>query len=893
TQQTVVKFPWVIASKPGWNIMVSGSSNHCAEHGFLAGSSANYYHKVQLEKGGVLEFTGLYGICDIPDVSKKLWAFRNNVKIPEETQSSSTAVAAEIIVPYVKEGIPIGKFSGWSNIPLLAERSAVDFYRPTTSNTWSGAEDLSFKLFGAFDQKNLYLRIRVTDDQFFQKASEPSGIWAGDCIQIAFDPLRAGTMSDNYIEIGISPTDKPIIWGWRHPDSSKIGDLSKIIALSTKRDADGYECEVAIPWSFLSPFEFQRGKFNCNIVVLDSDDFAGQNWMGITDGIAGGKDPSLFKTWQLAIPGDLIIASEQDCVPKLFFPSDIVIGTSDLEFSATVIANKDMLPGELKIQFSGGISYTEKLQEGFNSFSHVIRANTLPTGENTPVVELYKNGKKISSQATKITIVDRTYVESLAAKIEEKISRLQPKIRVITRTMGEPSYLQATVNIAKFLTDLAKSDVSKDTILRAPTINPKKELVKSDPAYLLYTFSRAFINLSYLDNWMTQSLLDADRMLEGKLPVLTVPKPPRGVQPQIVNGGFYIGDREYFFVGPNTWYMKIDQIPLIASMGMNLVNLFSINGKILVDWIAECEKSGVYFTRRYCGGSPNELNSGYLEKQQEILEKNKEIDQRVNNSPAALYYITEEEGFRIDRDQNRITADFTAYLKNKFGTLQALNKTLGISLKDYGDIGNALALKEPALKYEFYLFESARQIDAVKKIHALKKKFLSRPLSSHFSALLLMPYDTLQIAADWEGNFAEFEVPGFDAGIFPDSGSEWAMCWSLGETLPCDLLRSFYPDRPIGNNEGHVIPNGYRKDVSYELSYAQNMLPFLHGRNAVSVWVWADDYHSPWGNFTFTRANAFHGLMDVYLDVNRLAPEIAAFRKTKAPVALLYNMASF
>ena len=894
TEQTLTGFRWVVASKPGWNILVSEAVNHCAEHGFLASSAANHFRKVKLEKGDVLEFTGLYGIGNAPDTIQKLLAFRKIVEIQEERHIplSSTA-ASEIIVPFVKNPIPIGDFSGWSTIPLLVERSSVEFYRPTTSNTWNGAEDLSFKLFGAFDRENLYLRILVTDDFFRQESSSPEGIWSGDCVQFAFDPLRSGTMSGNYIEFGITPTEKPIIWGWRHPDPSYTGDLSSLVKMATKQYPGGYECELAIPWEFLIPFEFQRGKFNCNIVVLDSDNTPGQNWMGITDGVAGGKDPGLFRSWQLSIPGEGIVVSEQDRIPKLFFPSEIVVTSQQLEFTASVIASRDMLPGQLKIHFPNGIHFTEKLQEGFNTFSHTIPANTLPAGELFPSVELVQDGRKISSSKVPLTAIDRNYIDSLANRAEKKTILLEQKIEKIQGSVGVPSYLQATASIARFLIKLARQDVCTDTILRARTITPKKEWVKSDFAYLQYTFSRALKNITYLDKWLARALRDAEEMLAGQRPVLTVPRPAVGVRPTIVDGGFHIEGRECFFVGPNTWYLKPEQLPLIAATGMNLVNLFSYKGKILEEMIEICEKSGLYFTIRNTGGGPSQLNSGWLEKRFSELEQSISEIRRINHSPAALYLITQEEGYHLDPNRDRITTAFRIHLKKKFGTIQHLNKAMGTHLTNYDQIKDALSLKDPGLKYEFFCFEAARQRAALRRIHAQKREFFTLPFSSHFSSLLLLPYDTLQLAADWEGNFAEFEVPGFDAGIFPDSGGEWAMNWSLGETLLCDLLRSFYPDRPIGNNEGHVIPNGYRNDISYELSYAQNMLPFLHGRNAVSVWLWADDYHSAWGNFTFTRANAFHGLMDVALDLNRLAPEIAAFRRAETPVAILYSIPSF
>ena len=67
------------------------------------------------------------------------------------------------------------------------------------------------------------------------------------------------------------------------------------------KPGDGFiDYEVAIPFSLLRPLQPREGSiFGYNFTALDRDLNVIECWMGLTYGICGGKNPSVFKKFIL------------------------------------------------------------------------------------------------------------------------------------------------------------------------------------------------------------------------------------------------------------------------------------------------------------------------------------------------------------------------------------------------------------------------------------------------------------------------------------------------------------------------------------------------------------------------------------------------------------------
>ena len=178
---------------------------------------------------------------------------------------------------------------------------------------WTGPKDLSADLYLAWNHDMLYLAVEVTDDVFIQKQVEGK-IWMNDCVQFALDmgsdalsPDIGGSLgydNMNDYDFGIALTPKgPQFYSFVEPGRSSAGLKPYPVAVRREGNKTRYEC--GIPWKEISPLAPPHaGKaFGFNAVIFDIDDETRPTatyWMGITPGIAGGKNPSAFRTFYLA-----------------------------------------------------------------------------------------------------------------------------------------------------------------------------------------------------------------------------------------------------------------------------------------------------------------------------------------------------------------------------------------------------------------------------------------------------------------------------------------------------------------------------------------------------------------------------------------------------------------
>lgn len=202
----------------------------------------------------------------------------------------------------------LDKYAGLQPISLEEQL----YIRPTdapSNNLWTGIEDLSVKAWTAWDEQYFYFAAKVRDDKFVNE-NTGSYLWLGDAIQLGFDPLGNALGSDfrgnsgydnDDCEFGIALTPKePQAFQWiGSPDG--IGHLIPNPRLAIRREGEMTIYEWALPWKSLKIQPKPGMAFKFNFVVLDVDKAGGgpKCWAGLTDGICGGKNPSLFHNFVL------------------------------------------------------------------------------------------------------------------------------------------------------------------------------------------------------------------------------------------------------------------------------------------------------------------------------------------------------------------------------------------------------------------------------------------------------------------------------------------------------------------------------------------------------------------------------------------------------------------
>jgi len=176
---------------------------------------------------------------------------------------------------------------------VLAERTAVLPADPGIP--WNGPEDLSVRAWLGYDAENLYFAARVTDDIHVVEREDVGGFWQSDSIQMALDPendSRESYTKDD-VEIGlVLGKDQPLVYRTA-PDLKPIAGEVRI-----KREGTETIYEAAIPWRELGIEPPQPGKVMAiNFIVNDNDGQGRLYWMGLTPGIAEGKNPGRYHQW--------------------------------------------------------------------------------------------------------------------------------------------------------------------------------------------------------------------------------------------------------------------------------------------------------------------------------------------------------------------------------------------------------------------------------------------------------------------------------------------------------------------------------------------------------------------------------------------------------------------
>lgn len=149
----------------------------------------------------------------------------------------------------------------------------------------------------------------------------------------------------------------------------------------------------------------------------------------------------------------------------------------------------------------------------------------------------------------------------------------------------------------------------------------------------------------------------------------------------------------------------------------------------------------------------------------------------------------------------------------------------------------------------------------------------------------------LHLGVDAE-RFAEFcELNGCDAATYPnwDKDSPWAFGW-VTTMLAHDLQRSLR-DAPIFNSENHIIRDRETRYVPPQHARAVLWEEAIRGMSATTFWVWerTDDPNSDFAGSLLHRPEIVEALAHTALDLNRLAPYIAALQNQPPDVYILYS----
>jgi|GEM_PF-3246953 len=185
-----------------------------------------------------------------------------------------------------------GDLTDWDAVdPILLPEDG------TIRNTsYSGAQDLSGAFKVGWDDDNLYVAARFTDDVQHQPENENT-TWKGDSIQFG---ISRGVPGENHAiyEYCLSlPSSGVQTYRWYDPTGmlpAVITDVELEIVRDENTKTTTYE--FALPWSHLPDIKPDNGLYGFSLLVNDNDGGGRKGWLEWGAGIGATKDAFLYQT---------------------------------------------------------------------------------------------------------------------------------------------------------------------------------------------------------------------------------------------------------------------------------------------------------------------------------------------------------------------------------------------------------------------------------------------------------------------------------------------------------------------------------------------------------------------------------------------------------------------
>jgi len=297
-----------------------------------------------------------------------------------------------------------------------------------------------------------------------------------------------------------------------------------------------------------------------------------------------------------------------------------------------------------------------------------------------------------------------------------------------------------------------------------------------------------------------------------------------------------------------------------------------------------------------------EFDGGFLRycihdaRAKDIVERSlRTVIPRIKDHPALHSLCLSNEPVCVDMSQCEAAAElWHAWLVKRFGDVGAINQRWGTTHASIAAIPVPKPTRDgSAMTYDYTLFNQ--------ESFAAWHRWMADVI--HSMAPDIPVHAKIMIGAHFQHNyhgdwgvapelFGELsQINGNDCWKWPDS-SVWSCAWEL-ENAGYDYQRSA-ADAPVFNSENHLIVDGDVSDV--DPTFVRNVFwqGAVHGQSATTTWVWERtlDGQSAFTGSLLHRPACVEAVGRTSLDLNRLAPEIAALQAAPAQVAILWSQAS-
>lgn len=282
--------------------LATGESNNTAITNIFSGNTENITFTSSTHSGLTISVNNIS--LSITNSDRQTNA---NVSVQASNSAESIACSVQVVVPEpepvtgvetaeaVQRTITVGSFSDWQQIPSVA-------YDGQGSDAIPQGWGSSFK--AAWDQENFYFFVNVEKDT--PLANNQSAFWENDNVELFIGGNNS--KSDPY-------TDSDHQLQLRYDGELKMGINATMnppeISFETQTTADGYQLEVAIPWSYIggqSPVLGQVYGFTTSTIYYINDTTSQVAWWRVAD-----NHPRSTLEWsEMELIGPIDVPEEED-----------------------------------------------------------------------------------------------------------------------------------------------------------------------------------------------------------------------------------------------------------------------------------------------------------------------------------------------------------------------------------------------------------------------------------------------------------------------------------------------------------------------------------------------------------------------------------------------------
>ena len=863
-----------------------------------------------------------------------------------EGKSAAARGAAQLFTPTILANLDdAGFYSVLHN--TLAKTAPMLHVKPKRTEN----PDFRFKI--TWSEKGVHFLIDVIDQM---PASTVTGgnMWQADSIQIGIDTSPDSTRRErdkHSYEIGYAPMASGGVdrWSWCNAGKTGRNELDWSGARESSRETDkGWQVSAMLPWRAIGvSADNLPQRMVINILVNDADKGGSRTFSQWTMGGSFPKAPWLFKSTVLVGLGRQVPAGFVS-LPR----QDIYSAEQTISGAYEDYAHVDAPAGTLALE-AVRLTDGKTIALGKAAIPAVKAGQGRRVPFSLPVGRIAEEGNwRIRARLADETADSRIMVrQDLGLKVLEMLATEKAHLEKVKAAASQANVLKdAYVNAAVYV-----AERFFDRIENNPDILIDKRIKPDSLDWQKLQLEEVKVVLD-----RTETLI-AKRSTGKALPGLI--GRPTGGPVEIKDSQFYTEvelpdggkqTRPFFFGGFGHWNQVMRDMPNFWNIGATLVqktagpswcmnkNYEVTRGfgpadtghshRMYVDFILELHGFPGWIAKASPGVLIKDLPSGFIKffishpAAKKYAEKFMTgFAQKAQSSPGLFSLsLTNEPSYWVGGHDPDSRPLYTAFLKERHGTIDAINKLYGTKHKDFASIDPPLPLghRQPHIAFipeegqpgggsadegtyrpgsmgesRWYFDWSEFNTDYFMDWHEWLND-LVKQAAPDVRTHIKMAGGLAEQRALWGGHdnverpTIATDIAGNDCGsvyrdepVFP---AGYAFQW-MQQGMLYDFQWSI-TGKPVFNSENHLIPTipNRATPVPMEDTRATLWHEALHHQGATTIWVWELHHlgRALEGSIYVRPANMY-GASLAFFDLNRLMDKVAAIANAKPRVAIL------